>query len=79
MFLFLIAAGLSLIFGVLRVLNFAHGSFYMVGAYLAWQVVQWLGREPGSFWPAFVSGTSAGRASSATCRCSPPISCSAWR
>jgi branched-chain amino acid transport system permease protein len=32
MFLFLIASGLSLIFGVLRVLNFAHGSFYMVGA-----------------------------------------------
>ena len=43
MFLFLIASGLSLIFGVLRVLNFAHGSFYMLGAYLAWQVVQWLG------------------------------------
>ena len=37
MFLFLIASGLSLIFGVLRILNFAHGSFYMVGAYLAWQ------------------------------------------
>ena len=31
MFLFLIASGLSLIFGVLRVLNFAHGSFYVVG------------------------------------------------
>jgi branched-subunit amino acid ABC-type transport system permease component len=59
MFLFLIAAGLSLIFGVLRVLNFAHGSFYMVGAYLAWQVVQWLGREPGSFWPA-VFGAAVG-------------------
>ena len=36
MFLFLIASGLSLIFGVLRVLNFAHGSFYMIGAYIAW-------------------------------------------
>lgn len=33
MFLFLIASGLSLIFGILRVLNFAHGSFYMLGAY----------------------------------------------
>ena len=43
MFLFLIASGLSLIFGVLRVLNFAHGSFYMVGAYLAWQIVRWVG------------------------------------
>ena len=33
--LFLVAAGLTLIFGVLRVINFAHGSFYMLGAYLA--------------------------------------------
>jgi branched-chain amino acid transport system permease protein len=42
MFLFLIASGLSLIFGVLRVLNFAHGSFYMLGAYIAWQLVHWV-------------------------------------
>lgn len=34
--LFLIAAGLTLIFGVTRVVNFAHGSFYMLGAYVAW-------------------------------------------
>src|SRR3989442_243636 len=47
MFLFLIAAGLSLIFGVLRVLNFSHGSFYMLGAYLAYQVVQWAATTPG--------------------------------
>jgi len=33
--LFLVAAGLTLIFGVLGVINFAHGSFYMLGAYLA--------------------------------------------
>jgi branched-subunit amino acid ABC-type transport system permease component len=52
MFLFLIASGLSLVFGVMRVLNFAHGSFYMVGAYLAWQVVQWLAPAVGAFWPA---------------------------
>jgi branched-subunit amino acid ABC-type transport system permease component len=50
MFLFLIASGLSLIFGVLRVLNFAHGSFYMIGAYLAFQFVQWMGAAPGRFW-----------------------------
>jgi len=43
MFLFLIASGLSLIFGVLRVLNFAHGTFYMLGAYSAFQLVQWIG------------------------------------
>ena len=34
--LFLIACGLSIIFGVTRIVNFAHGSFTMVGAYLAW-------------------------------------------
>jgi branched-chain amino acid transport system permease protein len=52
MFLFLIASGLSLVFGVMRVLNFAHGSFYMIGAYVAWQVVQWLAPAPHRFWPA---------------------------
>ncbi len=52
MFLFLIASGLSLVFGVMRVLNFAHGSFYMIGAYLAWQVVQWLQPSAERFWPA---------------------------
>jgi len=43
---------LSLVFGVMRVLNFAHGSFYMIGAYLAWQAVQWLQPVPERFWPA---------------------------
>jgi len=52
MFLFLIASGLSLVFGVMRVLNFAHGSFYMLGAYLAWQAVAWLSPMLGSFWLA---------------------------
>jgi branched-chain amino acid transport system permease protein len=52
MFLFLIASGLSLIFGVLRVLNFAHGTFYMLGAYLAYQSMLWLGPGPGLFWLA---------------------------
>ncbi|MEL6266839.1 MAG: hypothetical protein AAFR52_14535, partial [Pseudomonadota bacterium] len=36
--LFLVASGLSLIFGVTRVVNFAHGSFYMLGAYLGIEV-----------------------------------------
>lgn len=58
-FLFLIASGLSLVFGVLRVLNFAHGSFYMVGAYLAWQVVAWIGPGPEVFWFA-VLGAALG-------------------
>lgn len=36
MLLFLVAAGVSLIFGVLKVINFAHGAFYMLGAYFAY-------------------------------------------
>jgi branched-chain amino acid transport system permease protein len=44
MFLFLIASGLSL--------NFAHGTFYMLGAYLAYQSMLWLGPGPGLFWIA---------------------------
>jgi len=51
-FLFLVASGLSLVFGVLRVLNFAHGTFYMLGAYLAWQAVSWMAPAKEAFWPA---------------------------
>ena len=40
--LFMVAAGLSLIFGVTRIVNFAHGSFYMLGVYLAYTLVGWL-------------------------------------
>jgi branched-chain amino acid transport system permease protein len=39
MLLFLVAAGLSLIFGVCRIINFAHGGFFMLGAYIAFSVV----------------------------------------
>jgi len=59
MFLFLIASGLSLIFGILRILNFAHGSFYMIGAYLAWQLVHILGPATGSFWFAVFAAALA--------------------
>ncbi len=38
MLLFIIASGLSLVFGVLRVINFAHGSLYMIGAFLAYSL-----------------------------------------
>ncbi|MBV9054505.1 MAG: ABC transporter permease [Hyphomicrobiales bacterium] len=40
--LFLVASGLSIIFGVTRVVNFAHGSFYMLGAYLGWSLTRHL-------------------------------------
>ena len=44
--LFLVAAGLSLIFGVTRIVNFAHGSLYMLGLYGAYSLIQALGRTP---------------------------------
>jgi branched-chain amino acid transport system permease protein len=40
MFIWLVASGLTLIFGVLGVLNFAHGSFYMLGAYVCYSLVK---------------------------------------
>ena len=49
--LFLVAAGLSLIFGVTRIVNFAHGSFFMVGIYVAYSLVERLSGAMG-FWVA---------------------------
>ena len=49
--LFLVAAGLSLIFGVTRIVNFAHGSFFMLGVYIAYSLVDKLGAGLG-FFPA---------------------------
>ena len=40
--LFVIASGLTIVFGVTRIVNFAHGSFYMLGAYMAVTIVPWL-------------------------------------
>jgi len=53
MYLWLVAAGLSLIFGVLSVLNVAHGSLYMLGAYLAFYFIRALG---GNFWIGLLLG-----------------------
>jgi branched-chain amino acid transport system permease protein len=52
--LFLVASGLTLVFGILRVINLAHGAFYMLGAYLAY----WLTATTGSFWIALVGGVA---------------------
>ena len=41
--LFLIASGLTLVFGIMGVINLAHGSFYMIGAYLAYSLTQFTG------------------------------------
>jgi branched-chain amino acid transport system permease protein len=50
--LFLVAGGLTLIFGIMGIINLAHGSFYMVGAYLAWSLTAALG----SLWLAIPAG-----------------------
>jgi branched-chain amino acid transport system permease protein len=51
--LFMLAAGLTLIFGIMGVVNLAHGSFYMLGAYLAWA----LAARTGSLTLAILAGT----------------------
>jgi len=53
--LFLIAAGLTLVFGIMDVLNLAHGSLYMIGAYVAASVAQ----ASGSFWIALPAAVIA--------------------
>jgi branched-chain amino acid transport system permease protein len=50
--LFLVASGLTLIFGIMGIINLAHGSFYMIGAYLAWSLTG----QIGNFWLAIVAG-----------------------
>lgn len=58
--LFLVASGLSIIFGVTRVVNFAHGSFYMLGAYIAYTLIEHLGGAVG-FWAAvLLAGAAVG-------------------
>jgi len=49
MLLFMLSSGLTLIFGMMGVLNFAHAGFYMLGAYFAFTLTGYLG-----FWPALV-------------------------
>jgi branched-chain amino acid transport system permease protein len=45
--LFLVASGLTLIFGIMGVINLAHGSFYMIGAYLAYALAPWTAQHLG--------------------------------
>src|ERR1700730_12663511 len=54
MFLFLVASGLSLIFGVTRIVNFAHGSFYMLAAYLTYSLTAALSLGPAAFYAAVI-------------------------
>ena len=52
--LFIIASGLTLIFGVLRIVNFAHGAFFMVGAYVCYTVVSQM-ESASAFWLGVVA------------------------
>ncbi len=51
MIYFLLSVGLTLIFGLMRFVNFAHGAFYLTAAYLAYAITAWTG----SFWLALVA------------------------
>ncbi len=50
--LFLVSAGLTLIFGMMNVLNFAHAAMYMIGAYLSYTIIMQL---TGQFWMALIA------------------------
>ncbi|HEY6912625.1 MAG TPA: branched-chain amino acid ABC transporter permease [Myxococcales bacterium] len=56
--LFIVASGLTLVFGVLRVINMAHGSLYMIGAFVAATVIERVGGA-GSFWLALLAAPLA--------------------
>jgi branched-chain amino acid transport system permease protein len=57
--LFLVSVGLTVIFGVTRVVNFAHGSLAMLGAYLAFSILSSLPRDPASFILGIVLASAA--------------------
>jgi branched-chain amino acid transport system permease protein len=57
--LFLVAAGLTIIFGVTRVVNFAHGSLYMLGAYLAYTITGALPSTPLGFFGGLLLAAAA--------------------
>jgi len=55
----LMAVGLTIVFGMLNIINFAHGAVYAVGAYMAFTFATLLGQWIGSFWVAMVLGPLA--------------------
>jgi branched-chain amino acid transport system permease protein len=59
MILFIIASGLTLVLGVLRILNFAHGALYMLGAYVSFSLTRGILGMGGSFWLAVAGATIA--------------------
>lgn len=63
--LFLVASGLTLVFGIMGVINLAHGAFYMAGAYLAYALVPWSAPLPGGFGLALLAGVALAAAAGA--------------
>jgi branched-chain amino acid transport system permease protein len=59
MLMVIIASGLSLVFGTMNILNFAHGAFYMLGAYLCFAMVALLPSVGGNFWLGLLLGPIA--------------------
>jgi branched-subunit amino acid ABC-type transport system permease component len=67
----LIALGYTMVYGILRLINFAHGDIYMLGAYCGFFIARWLGLEPsvgglavtllGCCWRTSASSSSAAR------------------
>src|SRR5260370_38344329 len=56
--LFIVACGLSLIFGVTQIVNFAHGSFYMLGAYIAYTLTRHWGGSGFGFWTSVAASAA---------------------
>jgi branched-chain amino acid transport system permease protein len=56
MLLFMLSSGLTLIFGMMGVLNFAHASFFMLGAYFAYQISKYIGFVPALFIAPLIIG-----------------------
>lgn len=54
MLLFMVAAGLTLVFGVLRIINFSHGAIYMLAAYISYSVMMLFGNTPNAYWIALL-------------------------
>ena len=58
----MLSLGLAVIFGLMNVVNFTHGAQYMLGAFVAWLLLNHLGI---GYWPSLVSGARGGGASPA--------------
>jgi len=66
--LFLMSAGLTLVFGIMQVINLAHGSFYMIGAYVGATVIAHTGS---CWWKCWCCGVSTKK--TIWIRCWPPL------